>query len=48
MLFEDDVTNVSPKYLSCMGRDVSQGHNNIVSRPSARLTINRTQDTGEV
>ena len=33
---------LSPKYLSCMGGRVPQGHDNKISRPSASFIINRT------
>ena len=38
-----DVTNGSPKHVSCMGRGVSQGHNNKISRACQIFIINRTE-----
>ena len=35
--------NVSPEYVSCMGKGIPERHDNKISRPSARFMINRTQ-----
>ena len=43
MLFHYAVTNVSPKYVSCMGRDIPQGHDNKISRPLQVLRLNKKQ-----
>ena len=33
------MTNVSPKYVSCTGRGIFQGHDDKISRPSAGFMI---------
>ena len=39
----DAVTNVSQKYVSCIGRGMPQGHDNKISRPSTSFMITRSQ-----
>ena len=43
ILFQDAVTNLSQKYVSCIGRGVPQGHNYKISGHSESFMINRTK-----
>ena len=43
MLFQDSVTDVSPKHVGCMGRGGPNILDNKTLRASTRLMINRTQ-----
>ena len=43
ILFQDAVTNGSPKHVSCMGRGVPRGHNNKISRACPVFMINRAE-----
>ena len=39
-LFQDVVTNLSQKNVNCVDRDIRQGHENKILRPSGKSLIN--------
>ena len=39
ILYQNAVANFSPKYVSCMGRDIAQGHDNKMFISSANVIL---------